>query len=85
MRSDKALLELAGILEATRSGWQSKARQTSSALLGWGINRQSEGSGRGIGGLGGGYRLFWEVGGEEKTKKKNQTWNGERVARFLVV
>lgn len=26
MRSDKALLELAGILEATRSGWQTKAR-----------------------------------------------------------
>ena len=25
VRSDKALLELAGILEATRSGWQSKA------------------------------------------------------------
>ncbi|CAM9793256.1 unnamed protein product [Scytosiphon promiscuus] len=27
VRSDKALLELAGILEATRSGWQGKARQ----------------------------------------------------------
>lgn len=31
VRSDKALLELAGILEATRSGWQSKVRHTVAA------------------------------------------------------
>lgn len=38
VRSDKALLELANILEATRSGWQSKARKaTLQQAFGWAV------------------------------------------------